>query len=150
MRRLVPALEALANSVDGPFFIQHGTTPLPAGWRGSPMLEPSELEAKVAQARVVITHGGPATISIARRLGRLPLVIPRRAVLGEHVDDHQLWYARRLEAAGEVILVLDVARLTDIVLGYPTLVAALPDPVPVDPSLAVTRFAEVIRKLLDQ
>jgi hypothetical protein len=42
---------------------------------------------------VVITHGGPGTISDAQRSGHRPIVFPRDPSRGEHVDDHQQRFA---------------------------------------------------------
>ena len=59
------------------------------------------------RARVVVCHAGVGSIMLALTAGRRPVVVPRRADLGEAVDDHQLPLARRLHAAGLVRLVED-------------------------------------------
>jgi hypothetical protein len=46
-----------------------------------------------------------------RRVGLTPFVVPRRQRLGEHVDDHQVLFTRRLAAAGAIRLVDDRATL---------------------------------------
>jgi UDP-N-acetylglucosamine transferase subunit ALG13 len=75
----------------------------------------SELARYILAASVVVTHGGPATIAEAIAAGHVPLVVPRLRRLGEQVDDHQLAYARRLDALGEIELVLDAAALPEVV-----------------------------------
>lgn len=46
-------------------------------------------------ARVIITHGGPATIFLALTKGKSkPFVLPRKKILNEHVSDHQIHFAR--------------------------------------------------------
>jgi hypothetical protein len=52
---------------------------------------------------------------LAQRHGRRPIVIPRRHHLGEAVDDHQLPLARRLHAAGVVLLLEDADGLADAI-----------------------------------
>ena len=47
----------------------------------------------------VVTHAGVGSILCADREGHVPLVVPRRHDLGEHVDDHQLELARALADA---------------------------------------------------
>ncbi len=42
------------------------------------------------RAAVVITHAGVGSVLTALQAGRLPVVVPRRAVEGEIADDHQL------------------------------------------------------------
>lgn len=50
----------------------------------------------MAGADLVISHGGPTTIAEARRFGCRPVVVARDPDLGEHVDDHQQLFARRV------------------------------------------------------
>ncbi|SBT38342.1 glycosyltransferase [Micromonospora auratinigra] len=84
--------------------VQHGHT-APATVSGAvPFLGHDELQRAMADADLVVCHGGPATILEARRHGRLPIVVPRDPGRGEHVDDHQQLFARRLGAAGMVAL----------------------------------------------
>ncbi|MEZ5095747.1 MAG: glycosyltransferase [Nocardioides sp.] len=79
--------------------IQYGQSAAPAVAEGRAFLAPAELREQLADADVVITHGGPGTISDARRSGHRPIVVPRDPALGEHVDDHQqrfsAWCAER-------------------------------------------------------
>ncbi|MFY1701586.1 glycosyltransferase [Micromonospora sp. WMMA1923] len=84
--------------------LQHGHTRAPATPGAVPFLGHDQLQDAMASADLVVCHGGPATILEARRHGRLPIVVPRNPAHGEHVDDHQLLFARRLGAAGLVAL----------------------------------------------
>jgi UDP-N-acetylglucosamine transferase subunit ALG13 len=71
-----------------------------------------EVVAHVRRARAVVMHAGVGSIMISLAHGKRPIVMPRRHRLGEHVDDHQLELARRLEAHGLVTLVEDVPSLS--------------------------------------
>ncbi|MEU0238823.1 glycosyltransferase [Nocardiopsis sp. NPDC006198] len=82
--------------------VQHGHSTAPEVAAGTPFLPGDELGARMREAQVVVTHGGPGTIVQARRAGHLPVVVARDPELGEHVDDHQLLFVRRLEQAGRV------------------------------------------------
>ena len=84
--------------------VQSGTAPAPrhANWRDS--LPYAEMVDAMRGATAVVCHGGPATIMEARRLGHAPIVVPRTKDLGEHVDDHQAAFTRRLAAEGTVQL----------------------------------------------
>lgn len=82
----------------------------PARWTApsaevSRHLSREELEAAVRSADVVICHGGAGIISSALAAGRRPIVVPRRAALGEHVDDHQYQLTRKLADWGLVVVV---------------------------------------------
>jgi UDP-N-acetylglucosamine transferase subunit ALG13 len=57
----------------------------------------------MSAADAIVCHGGPATIVEARDAGHLPIVVPRRASLGEHVDDHQVRFAALVCGLGRVL-----------------------------------------------
>jgi UDP-N-acetylglucosamine transferase subunit ALG13 len=81
----------------------------PAAWH--PYFEVEALQAALREAAVVVCHGGPGTILGARHAGAIPVVVPRQSRLGEHVDDHQVIFTRRLAAAGGVLLAESEADL---------------------------------------
>jgi UDP-N-acetylglucosamine transferase subunit ALG13 len=103
--------------------MQTGTSAPPSGpadWQA--YLEFDALQAAMAKAAAVVCHGGPGTILGARHMGAVPIVVPRRSGLGEHVDDHQVAFSRRLGATGEVFLAEtedDLHRLLDRVVVEP-------------------------------
>jgi UDP-N-acetylglucosamine transferase subunit ALG13 len=76
--------------------IQHGSAPPPRWGTPRAFLEHEEFTDLVGRAAVVVCHGGPATITECRRLGRLPVVVPRRPEYGEHIDNHQVLFSARL------------------------------------------------------
>ena len=57
-------------------------------------------------------HAGVGSIMVSLANGKRPVVMARLTELGEHVDDHQLELARRLEAGGLVALAEDADELT--------------------------------------
>jgi UDP-N-acetylglucosamine transferase subunit ALG13 len=83
--------------------VQFGTAPAPTTAAGVDYLSHRELQTALQRATVVVCHGGPATIGEAWRAGHLPLVVPRQRRLGEHVDDHQLAFASKLEQSGSLV-----------------------------------------------
>jgi UDP-N-acetylglucosamine transferase subunit ALG13 len=90
-------------------------------WRA--YLEFDALQAAMSAAAAVVCHGGPGTILGARQGGAVPIVVPRRHRLGEHVDDHQVAFSRRLAADGGGIHLAeteaDLHRLLDRVAVEP-------------------------------
>lgn len=76
--------------------VQHGYTPPPILGEGRKLLAHDELQSLIADADIVVMHGGPASIMEARGLGKVPIVVPRDPRHGEHVDGHQLRFARRV------------------------------------------------------
>jgi UDP-N-acetylglucosamine transferase subunit ALG13 len=64
-----------------------------------------EMVDAMERASSVICHAGVGTIMSALKVGHTPVVIPRRAQYGEHVDDHQLDIANRFAERGLVVCV---------------------------------------------
>lgn len=76
--------------------VQHGTAFAPEYAEGHAYIPGDELNDMMSEAAAVVSHGGPSTIMEIRAAGLLPLVIPRDPSLGEHVDEHQMIFARHL------------------------------------------------------
>jgi UDP-N-acetylglucosamine transferase subunit ALG13 len=91
--------------------VQHGTSRAPELAEGTAFLDHQALDDLMGRSRAIITHGGPTTISEARRHGHQPIVVPRSAQLGEHVDDHQVRFTTRLARSGLVDLVESASEL---------------------------------------
>lgn len=91
--------------------VQHGHSTPPGHAEAVAFLSPSELAAEMERADVVITHGGPGTITDARRGGHRPLAVPRDPARDEHVDDHQLRFSPWAEEHGLSTCVFDVGDL---------------------------------------
>lgn len=83
-------------------------------------LHPAELERYVRQARVVVAHAGVGSVALCLRNGIRPVVVPRRRLLGENIDDHQVSFARRLAKLGLVTAVEDITRLREAIAAAPT------------------------------
>jgi UDP-N-acetylglucosamine transferase subunit ALG13 len=151
MDRLIRALEGIReDGGTGPLVIQHGYSRPPRGWEAFELVAPEKNRRFMERARVVITHGGPASIAEARELGKIPIVVPRRASFGEHVDDHQLAYARRMAEAAEIILVEDVTDLAEVVGNYEERARTFPPARATDPTPAIRRFGEIVDALVGQ
>lgn len=91
--------------------IQYGTSSPPEVAEGHRLFPVDQLEGFFDRATTVVCHGGPGTIMGAREAGLVPIVVPRRSDLGEHVDDHQLRFTTRIAQAGQVHLATDEADL---------------------------------------
>jgi UDP-N-acetylglucosamine transferase subunit ALG13 len=105
---LLRAIELVAT-LDGEdeIMIQHGSTParpdlVTAHWVD--YLESDALLGHIHRADVVISHAGVGSMITAIRNGKKPVVVPRLARFGEHVDDHQLELAEQFAARDLVFL----------------------------------------------
>ncbi len=92
--------------------VQYGTSTAPGLPGACEFLDHSGLQQAMADATLVVCHGGPATITEARRHRNLPIVVPRDPARDEHVDNHQQLFSRRLGAAGMVRLCEDESEFT--------------------------------------
>lgn len=113
--RLLRAVETL--SADEEIVVQHGSSAVvPANAaRTYDFLLFDDLVGEMRASRVVVTHAGIGSIMTALSCGRRPVVAARLVAYREAVDDHQLPVARRLEEAGLVTLVEDLALLGEVV-----------------------------------
>lgn len=87
---------------DAHVIVQHGTAAPPTVAEHHALLPAEELRMLFEAADAIVCHGGPATIVEAREAGRLPISVPRRPELGEHVDGHQVRFVGHVAAAGQV------------------------------------------------
>jgi UDP-N-acetylglucosamine transferase subunit ALG13 len=108
--RLLQSIERL--QCDRGIVVQHGSSTVrPRGAVCIDFMPFSDLTARMAEARVVITHAGVGSVLTALSVNKRPYVVPRKRCFGEAVDDHQLELARRLESADLVTLVEDPENL---------------------------------------
>ena len=84
--------------------VQRGATAELAGLDTVEFMAAEELLALMEGADIVVCHGGPGTIAAALRCGHVPIVIARDPAQGEHVDDHQQRYTRKLRESGTIEL----------------------------------------------
>jgi UDP-N-acetylglucosamine transferase subunit ALG13 len=118
--------------------VQHGASSVrPAGTECVDFLPFDELDGLTRSARVVVCHAGIGSVAVALAHGRRPIVVPRRHRHGEAVDDHQVFFARRLEAAGLATVVDDLDALPAL------LAAGQPAPTP-EPGPDLARSIEAV------
>ncbi len=83
-----------------------------------------QMEEYIDNARIIITHGGPASFIAPLQRGKTPIVVPRQKKYGEHVNDHQVDFARNVvRRMGTIISVEDIDTLGDIIKNYDQIVA---------------------------
>ncbi len=115
-QRLVDWADAFAaDHPEHDVFIQYGSASAPEHAERSALLDHSQLMTEIARADAVICHGGPATVTDARRSGLMPICVPRDPHLGEHVDGHQQRFVERISRAGLVDACRETSGLGDAV-----------------------------------
>ncbi len=129
--------------------VQHGTSAPPRRAEGVAYLDHGELTGLLNDAAVVVSHGGPTTITESRRHGVRPIVVPRSPALGEHVDDHQERFCARMAAKGLISSAADeqaFRALLDSALADPDGFAVRADDG--DVAQSVARFGRLVDDLM--
>ena len=114
--RLLDAVAAIAGDLPQPVFVQSGHTPFRAdGCENVPFLDMNEFQSLVGRSKLLIMHAGAGSVITAVRAGKVPAVMPRSVRYGEHVDDHQVEFARELRRAGRIVVADEPADLLSAV-----------------------------------
>jgi len=77
-----------------------------------------EMMKKIQEARIIITHGGPGSIMPVLYNGKIPIVVPRQKRYGEHIDDHQIHFCKKLEEESKIISIYEIEDLEYILKQY--------------------------------
>lgn len=128
--RLVEKIDELkgAGIIQEEVMIQTGfSTYGPKHCKWSKLIPYGDMVKNVSDARIVITHGGPASFIMPLQVGKIPIVVPRQSKFGEHVNDHQLEFAKAMEQRqGNIIVIEDIEALKDTLLNYEAVVEKMP------------------------
>ena len=89
----------------------------------SSLLPYSQMVQNVKEARIVITHGGPASFIMPLQIGKTPIVVPRQKKFDEHVNNHQVDFSKAVaERMGTIITVVDINDLENTIVNYDSIV----------------------------
>lgn len=114
----------------------------------SQFLPHGQMVKNVEAARIVITHGGPASFIMPLQVGKIPIVVPRQSQFGEHVNDHQVEFARAMEQRqGNILVVENVEQLKDMLLNYEAIVGAIPAVINNNNARFVSAFETMVDEL---
>ena len=120
--RLVEEVDKLKEDeiIKEDVFIQTGfSTYEPKHCQWSKLISYKEMNNKIEEARIIITHGGPASFIAPLQIGKIPIVVPRQEKYGEHVNDHQLEFSKNVEERNKnIIPVYDIKDLKEKILDY--------------------------------
>lgn len=108
-----------------------------------------EMQERIKEARIVITHGGPSSFIAPLQIGKIPVVVPRQKQYDEHVNDHQLSFCREVRnRMGNIILVEDIADLEKVILDYSQYVKNIPSGQQSNNETFNNKFERIVEELL--
>ena len=147
-RRLLDAIDLAAESgsfVSDPVFIQSGHNPDFQSRRCEvkQFVSMDEFENLMAEANLIICHGGCTQLH-AIRLGKVPVVMPRRKKYREHVNDHQLELVSALASERKIVPAYEVEDLAAAIAEARRLNR---QPIPVSQSPMISLVAQAIDEL---
>jgi UDP-N-acetylglucosamine transferase subunit ALG13 len=92
----------------------------------SKLLPYNQMQQNVVDARIVITHGGPASFIMPLQIGKIPIVVPRQYKFNEHVNNHQVDFIRVIsERMGTIIPIENIDELSDTIENYDSIVSSI-------------------------
>ena len=120
--RLLKWIEKMVEDkiIDEEVIIQKGYTDYePKHCKNFKLIGYEEMQKYIAEARIVITHGGPASFIAPLSIGKIPIVVPRKKDYNEHVNNHQLEFAREVEVRMKNIIVAETEeKIIDSIVNY--------------------------------
>lgn len=146
--RLISAMDSWTAEQNGAVDVlaQIGDSSIrPTAMRWSQSVTPDEFNAAVAQAEIIVAHAGMGSVLTALELGKPLVLMPRRADLMEHRNDHQLATARWLVSRDGIFVAQDEHELPRVLTEaraaakLPTLISPYASPALLD----------AIRRLVD-
>lgn len=116
--RLVKEVDILTgnNTISDSVFMQIGScTYEPIHCRWERFLSFGDMCKKIEEADLIITHAGAGTTLLCLQYGKKPILVPRQKKFKEHVDDHQVIFAKKMQELGHASIAFDIKDLADII-----------------------------------
>lgn len=110
-----------------------------------------EMLKLVSEARIVITHGGPSSFIMPLQIGKTPIVVPRRHEFNEHVNNHQVSFAKAVaERMGTIIVVDDIMQLGTTITNYENIVAGMHSGLKANNSRFNEKLSKIVNEMLEE
>lgn len=111
----------------------------------------SDMVKYVREARIVITHGGPASFIMPLQIGKTPIVVPRQHQYAEHVNDHQVEFVKSVALRmGNIIPIFEIDELDNAISGYDRIVSGMKQGVQSNNLVFNARLKELVAGLMEE
>lgn len=85
-----------------------------------------DMQKNMNEARIIITHGGPASFIAPLTIGKVPIVVPRQKDFNEHVNNHQLEFVKQVvDRDNSLIPCYDINELKNLIINYDLIVESM-------------------------
>lgn len=150
--RLVEYMDRWADQHDEEVVIQTGfSTYEPAHCRWQKLFSYSEMIRNVAEARIVITHGGPSSFIMPLQIGKIPIVVPRNHEFDEHVNNHQIDFCRKVEQLqGNIIVIEKIGELGEVIERYDEIVDKMTNGLISNNERFCKEFGEIVAGMVER
>lgn len=150
--RLIRKIDKLKedNIIKEDVIIQKGYTEYePQNCKSYKLIDYDKLQEYLAEASIVITHGGPASFIAPLAIGKIPIVVPRQKQYGEHVNDHQVEFVKQVVARQKnLIPVYDIKDLGNKILNYKKIVDSMAGEYKSNNEKFVKKLEEEVKKII--
>lgn len=124
--RLVKEIDELKGNgtIAEDVIIQKGYTDYePKNCKAYKLIGYDDMQKYMKEARIIITHGGPASFIAPLSMGKVPIVVPRQKEFNEHVNNHQVEFVKQVVARDNTLIpVYDIKDLKEKILNYDNIV----------------------------
>ena len=109
-----------------------------------------EMLKLVDEARIVIAHGGPSSFIMPLQIGKTPIVVPRRHEFNEHVNNHQVSFAKAVaERMGTIIVVDDIEQLGNVIENYGEIIRSMHNRIQSNNTQFNEKFGKIVNELME-
>lgn len=150
--RLVKKVDELKRDkiIDEDVIIQKGYTDYePQYCESYKLIGYDDMRKYLEDARIIITHGGPASFIAPLTIGKIPIVVPRQKNFNEHVNNHQKDFVEQVVARDNTIIpCYDIDDLEGLIKEYDSIVENMKENYKSDNKLFCEKLDEEIKNIL--
>ena len=150
--RLVKKVDELKRDkiIDEDVIIQKGYTDYePRYCESYKLIGYNDMQKYLEDARIIITHGGPASFITPLTIGKIPIVIPRQKDFNEHVNNHQKDFVEQVVARdNSIIPCYNIDDLEKLIKEYDSIVENMKENYKSNNKLFCEKLDEEIKNIL--
>jgi len=127
--RLIRGLDTASRNglLQDKIFAQTGkSTYKPESFPCKDFLNFDELASNMKAADIIVCHAGAGSTILSLESGKIPVLFPRRHCFGEHLDDHQVYFAEKVQEAGKAVVAYNEEDLIEKINNYEKIVKNMP------------------------